>query len=80
MDLKLSLFVLPSKGLKQPELYIAANHSCYPEICDSCDLKGHCAELFGVGGADCKIHSLGYRWQHVPREQAVLLKELLKDI
>lgn len=74
LDPKLSLYVLKSDSLKPNELYIAVNGTTNNDsLCDSCELVGHCQ------GVDCKIYTHGYRWQHVPREQVLILKELIKD-
>lgn len=80
LDPKLSLYVLRSDSLKPNELYIAVNGTIVNNsLCDSCELQALCNKLFGVKGADCKIYEHGLRWQHVPREQVLLLKDLVKD-
>lgn len=64
-----SLHIVSSIGLVPPELYIAVNHSSYPNICDSCELQGLCYSQFGDRGANCPIYKHGYRWQKVTTEQ-----------
>ena len=73
-----SLCVVHNRGtLEPPKLYIAVDHNGHDDICDACDLKGRCSELFGPRGEGCMIHSRGDRWQQIETRQWVTLRALL---